>query len=395
MPHATASRLSGALSAALLVLGATAVTVVAVPVPAAAQATGSGCLTVHAGPQAPAAGASYFQLRVAPGQTVTQLLVLANPQGYQCRVELDASYGKTAINSGDTYPLVEHGCWRTSCWLSGLPATVTLPARSRVDVPFRVTVPAHAGPGEYLAGILARPGGSPRSPPRPLGSTVGAVVKTSVGIGVAVVVPGPLRPRLSIPSVTLGTSGGVPVLSVVERDNGNTWEHPVGGATIVSGPGRPLRLGLSSSTVLPGDSATLTLGVAGAPRGAHPTRVVLWYADRTKQAVWHGVIDYPITKVASSSPSGSEVVVTAVKTPWWAFTVAIVLGGLVVMAGLAMLIFLLGRRRRRREDDRNRPGRHRLDGPAPPPEGPVVPDRARAGAATASPGPDGHPEEGR
>ena len=75
------------------------------PAGAAAAGKTNGCLTVHVGPAVTAgAPASYFSLTLPAGATDQQAVLLANPQAYACRVFLTAAYGKTAANSGDTYP---------------------------------------------------------------------------------------------------------------------------------------------------------------------------------------------------------------------------------------------------------------------------------------------------
>ncbi|HTW08947.1 MAG TPA: hypothetical protein VME46_15640, partial [Acidimicrobiales bacterium] len=321
--------------------------------PAGAQANRAGCLTVHVGPQLrPGETSSYFQLTIAPGRYASEALVLANPNNYACQVGLSASYGQTAVNSGDTYPALAPGvCKRTSCWLSGLPGVVTIPARARTLVGFKVRVPAGARPGQYLAGVLARPHVRAAEAPHIAGTRVGALVNTSVGIGVAVVVPGPLSPLISIPSVMFDTANGIPLLHITERNAGNTWEHPAGGAMITAGPAHVLRFGVSSSTVLPGGSATLTLPVLGTPYGRHVTTVILWYAHDTKKALWTGVINYPESRAAVPSPHGTQVVVTTVEAPRWVIALAITLGAVVVVLVLVLLLLVFRRRRDRHADE--------------------------------------------
>jgi len=318
------------------------------------QDSDGGCFTVHVGPQVKAGRtASYFQVTITPGKVGDLALMVANPENRRCQVDLNASYGQTAVNSGDTYPAVARGrCKRTSCWLSGLPASVVLPPRARILVPFRVTVPVGTHPGQYLAGVLARPYVRPgQAAPSP-GARVGAFVNTSVGIGVAIIVPGPLHPLLSVPSVNLGTDGGTPLLRIVEHNAGNTWEHPAGGAVIAVGQERAVRFGVSSSTILPGDSATLTLPVTGTPSGRHATTVILWYAHDAKKAVWTSVISYPVSAAPAPSPHGSQVVVTTVETPGWVIVLALTLGALVLVLVTALLFLMF---RRRRYDDAHEP----------------------------------------
>ena len=331
------------------------------------EGTGAGCLTVHVGPRVKSgAPASYFQLTVAPGRLEQEALLIANPQPYSCRVILAAAYGKTATNSGDTYPPIPSGgCVRTSCWLSGLPGKVTVPARSRVVVPFDVRVPVGTPGGEYLAGVLVRPDIRPATAAsRPGRPGVGAVIMTSVGVGVAVRVPGPLRPAVTISSVTLNTDSGTPLIQIVEQNRGNTWEHPVGGVEIVGGAGaRATRLGVSSSTVLAGDSATLTLPVGGTNHGTHAVRVVLWYAGKKSKAVWEGSLSFPVSKPPPGPHTTNQVVITTSRIPAWVIGIAVGLGVGVLL--LALVLGFLLRRRRRDEPGEDAPVPEPAPDPAP------------------------------
>lgn len=275
-------------------------------------------------------------------------MLLANPEPYTCQVGLDATYGKTAVNSGDTYPYLAPGrCMRTSCWLSHVPASVTVPARSRLVVRFEVEVPRGTGPGDYLAGVLVRPDATGSVSGRSSHDDVGAVLTTSVGIGVAVQVPGPLHPQITIRSVALDVSSGTPLLHIVEHNSGTTWEHPAGGAIIASAAGRrSLRLGVVSDTLLPGDSAALTLPVEGVGRGSHPTEVELWYAHDHLRAIWRGTLAFPYSVPAPNSRTTTPVVIETATTPGWIVALAGGLGGLVLLLGL---LLLLAMRRRRRD----------------------------------------------
>jgi len=336
---ARASWLAAACAVALAAVGGT-------PAAAAVPASDpSGCLTVHAGPDiGPGSTPGYFRLAAAAGKVRHVKIVVANPNPYVCHVVLDAAYGKTALNSGDTYPRARSGrCVRTSCWLLGFPRGVTVPANARVVVRFAVRIPSGTPAGEYLAGVLVRPGSVPQRSVRRPG--VGAVVLTSVGIGVAIRVPGPLRPLITIPQVTLVVKGGTPLLEITEHDGGNTWEHPAGGAIISNGAGaRASRLGVQSNTVLPTDSATLTLPVAGVSKGTHPTEVILYYDHDRRKAIWRGTVTYPLSQAASAQ--GRTVVVTST-TPTWVIALASVLGAATVVLATLLLIFL---RRRRKQD---------------------------------------------
>lgn len=341
---------------------ALAVTLGALIAPAGAYGAGAGagCLTVHVGPQVRQGGAaSYFRVTAAAGSVTSESVLVANPQAIPCRVILAPAYGKTAINSGDSYPVAPPAgsCVRTSCWISGLPSEVTVPGKARVVVPFEIRVPTGSPGGEYLAGVVVRPDTSGVPTARPTASTgVGAAVTTRVGIGVAVRVPGLLHPLLTIPTVTLDVSEGTPLLRIVEHDGGNTWEHPAGGALISTSGARTIRFGTSSSTILPGDSAKLTLPVAGTSKGSHPTEVILWYAHNTKKAVWRGVISYPSSTAPGTGPSK---VVHQSSVPAWIIILAVILALMVLL----LLVLLFALLRKRRDDDDDEPGADEVPAP--------------------------------
>lgn len=320
---------------------------------AASLSGGPSCQTVHVGPLQPSTARhlSYLDLKLAPGAATREAVIVANPQRYSCKVRLMRAYGQTAINSGDTYPAAMPGrrCIEASCWLSRLPATVVVPPHGRLTVPFTVAVPKHTRGGQYLAGAVAEPA-SPGPATRRIhrrGPGLGASVVARVAIGVAVTVRGRLQPRLTIPAVRLDTSSPIPVLRIVVRDRGNTWEHPAGGAQI-EWRGKMHRFGVRSSTVLPGDSATLPLPAEHVSRGSWPTLVELWYDHHRKRAVWRGELHYPAPRQAASVEGGGAVTIIAPGLPLWAKLLLAALALTVALLGLLLLVMY---RRRRHEND--------------------------------------------
>ena len=220
-------------------------------------------------------------------------------------------------------------------------------------------MPAGTGAGDYLAGVLVRPDAAGSVPGLATHDGVGAVLTTSVGIGVALQVPGVLRPHVTIRSVTLDLSSGTPLLRIVEHNSGTTWEHPAGGAIIASGSGRQaLRLGVVSDTLLPGDSATLTRPVEGVGQGSHPDRgraLVRARAPTRYLVARHA--EFPYSVPVPRSRTTTPVVIETATTPGWIVALAGGLGGLVLLLGL--LLLLLVRRRRREAPEPARPRRSR------------------------------------
>jgi hypothetical protein len=364
-PRARARRFCGlAFAGALAALGAVAPGAHG----AAAASVTPGCSTVHVGPL-PVAGervGDYFALGVSAGQRREGELVVANPTARPCRVGLLGAVGHTAQNSGDSYVPIPAGshCAGSACWLAGVPRTVTVPAYGRVTVPFSVTVPAGTVPGEYLAGIIGQPVGVVDAANRP---GVHVRVITRVAIGVAVTVPGQLRPHLMIPTVSLaaGTDVGASVLEVTETDGGNTWEHPVGTATI-DVRGRSVTVPVKSDTVLPGGRATIAASTGSIPAGTHPARVVLWYDEHRKFAVWEGGLHFAAPPTVKRV--GNRIIVTAparvltrparAELPLWMIGLLVIVG--ILSLSLCILVLLLLFRRRRHDDPAGRaPGSHR------------------------------------
>ncbi len=322
----------------------------------AADAPDTACQTVHAGPvlTGSAQKESYFNLTLGAGSTSKQSVLLANPASVECVVQLSPAAGKTATNTGDSYPVQAHGCAGTGCWISGLPNQVRLAANSRLDVPFTVTVPTTTSSGQYLAGVVAAPviagAGSATT------GGVSVAVLSHVALGVAVTVPGPLKPGLVITGIDLDTSTSPAVLQVHLHNTGNTWEHPNGGARI-SVANSTRSLGVQSSTILAGDVATVPMPVGSIPAGKHRTVVSIAYGNKQSTS-WSGTLSYPsLTPAAARVGDGSvpRVIVRHDGTPAW---VLILVGALscVLLIGLVVLIvFVVIRRRRRIEQTSKTP----------------------------------------
>lgn len=328
-----------------------------------------GCQAVHAGPRTDGAGKSYFELTLGPGGRQSEAVLLANPQPYDCMVTLEAAIGQTAVNSGNSYWVPEEPCSETSCWLSGLPTTVTIPAGGRLTVGFDVSVPSGTPSGQYLAGVIVRPAGTLPAPSTGEDEQVAVSVAARVAIGVAVIVPGPLRPRLEIPAVTLDLGSGTPQLQVHVRNSGNTWEHPAGGARVRVSSGTS-SFGVRSNTILAGDVAVLPLPVEGVQRGRWHTKVVLDYGD-DQQAVWQGDLDYPAPPARPDGDQASDALPTDMGIPGWVFAVIGALG-LLVVALVAVVVAML---RKRRAEERDRAATARAGDTHPPgrvPGGPAT-----------------------
>jgi hypothetical protein len=329
--------------------------------------TQAGCQVVHLGPWiAPgAAASSYFNLSLAPGTTVVEKMVVANPNPYRCGVSLSAALGTTAVNGGDSYAIVAPGqpCDGPACWLGRLPRTVIVPADHRVLAPFTIKVPARVTSGQYLAGVIGQSTAPPVAPRS--GSTgaregsVGASVVARVAIGVAITVPGALRSRLLISSVTVSPAGlAASNVDVTVRNTGNTWAHPKGTLTVAL-PGPDRSEPVSMGTVLPGDDATLSVAERSVPGGRQRVDITLNYDHGVGPATWRGALNFPHPPVTYAR-GGTITIVASSGLPTWA--TALLIGLAVVVVVFAGFLLLFWRRGQRREQAADGP----LPGPPPP-----------------------------
>ncbi|MFJ2936746.1 hypothetical protein ACIO8G_28785 [Streptomyces sp. NPDC087219] len=184
-----------------------------VGVPAAAPADAPASWTA-----APAAGRPYAYLEGPAGSVLQDTLSLTNPGARPLTVRL----------SGQGAPV------------SFAAPTVTVPARTRADVPFAVTVTADTPPGEHRGTVRA--------------SAAGREVRVDLRLRVS----GPRIAALTVEDVHVDTTTGVLRYTLVNRGTTVLAPHLAVRAdgvlgTVLDRPGRPLPL-----TLKPGQRATRT-----------------------------------------------------------------------------------------------------------------------------------------
>ncbi|MFB6991299.1 hypothetical protein [Streptomyces sp. NPDC056304] len=207
-------------------------------------------------------GRPYFYLEGPPGTVLQDRLSVTNPGTAPVTVRLsgadayNAEYGGFSVRRGT-------GSTGTGAWLRTAAAEVTVPARTRADVPFSVTVPAGATPGDHPGAIVVRGGGR------------------SVGVRVQLRVGGPTLAALTVEDVSV--SGRTIHYTLVNRGNTVLAPRITVGAEGVFGtllrreartlavellPGQRVRLAEPWRDAPALDSATVRLRVTAAG-GAH------------------------------------------------------------------------------------------------------------------------------
>ncbi|HTU73238.1 MAG TPA: DUF916 domain-containing protein [Trebonia sp.] len=303
---------------------------------------------------APAAGPygqpppAYFKLDVAPGQSVSATLVVAN-LGQQARtLALRYATGITAGNGGSAYLPSTERCSGPSCWVSGLPSRVTLPGGYKQLVDFTVRVPPGTRPGQYLSGIAA--GDAARPKPVSLGSNgasaAQAIVLNTVTIGVAITVGdlSSLVSRLSVRNVQGVAEGRVARLNISLYNTGQTFAKGTGRASCQAGR-RWKSYPVYADTVLPRDHALIAVNAPGLPQGTTTQCLIRISYGSGHVVSWHGPVAIPGAPAGRvvHVGNGAYALISQNGIPPWG--VVLIIMGLLILAGIS---FLLYRQRRPR-----------------------------------------------
>ena len=268
---------------------------------------------------------SWVELALAPGETVREHMLVTNLGSETTTFRLSAAdgyfteTGRFNMLPADQ-PSTEAGTWIT------LPDSASIaPGESR-SIPFTVSVPTTATPGDHAAGVAA---GVLTG-----GGTVG--VESRIGFRVMTRVTGDLAPALAAtteatyhPSWNPFAPGTLEVRATIS-DTGNTRLDPQGSVT-VSGPA-----GLASTTtplegfseLAPGESRSTTLSVDG-----------VWPLFLT--SVTLDVMAAPVVDDGETGPTSSSATATTATIPWSQLALAL-------LALLLGFLWVLDHRRRRR-----------------------------------------------
>jgi len=336
-------RLRHLVAALLVVAAGTVVAPSSLTAPAGAQQGGTGFAVEPSGPQG-TGSRDYFVYSLKPGQGLQDTVGVSNFFDQPITYKI---YATDAYNTpGDAnFALLAEGDAPvdTGTWIK-LPVTeyVVQPGQ-RADIPFTITVPPDATPGDHAGAVVARP----VLPEQPATSGQGLNVQRRIGARVYVSVDGPRQPALSIESLAVshdssfGSFGrGPATVSYVVRNIGNTRLKPQA-FLAVKGP-----LGITAADTFPRDIPELL------PGGT-------FQVDQTLDSV--APLGHLTVEVTARTVGADAVSVTRTESFWavpW-------LGILLVVALVLVVRWRIRRRRRRRAPSAAPAGSSR---PAPPRE---------------------------
>ena len=269
-----------------------------------------------------------FAYTIDPGATVSDAMVVSNHGSEPLTLAVYAADGFTTDTGGIDLVVGGEESSHIGAWTQTDIDTVTVPAGETVEIPFTVTVPDAATPGDYAGGVVTSLGGS--------SGAEGIDADRRLGILMTVRVAGDLAPALVVDDAQLRWSGGLnpfaggdAVISYTLRNAGNMTLT----AQQTASAAGPFGWGETDAgeieaapSLLPGESWKVSVAISDVP--------ALFWLTGSATVV-------PVVLDASGSTTAlTPVTVTAVG---WAVPWAV----LVALVVLALLVVVLVRVRRR------------------------------------------------
>ncbi|WP_422771328.1 WxL protein peptidoglycan domain-containing protein [Plantactinospora sp. WMMC1484] len=340
-------------------------------------------------------GRASFGYKLDPGATVTDYVAVTNHSTRPLTLSLYASDAVTTPQGGfDLLPGGQRPV-DVGSWVRLTAPTLTIPSTSRMDVPFTLTVPENATPGDHVGGIVASLAATSAD-----GQGNQVAVDHRVGARIYLRVTGALRPALALEDLRVDHrasgnpfAGGEVVARATIRNTGNVRlaAQPAVESAGLLGLGRRSASGAALPEILPGDAIAATVrlpGVAPLFRLTVTTTVV-------PSAVEGQVLDPPPAEVSEA--------VSVWAVPWRQLLLVALLVGVV-----AALLMVRRRRRRRaardlaqavaeaRDQGRAEAAATAVGAPSGRPDGtgpPAQPDRStpKATSEPSTPAPGAHP----
>ncbi|MFY1623302.1 WxL protein peptidoglycan domain-containing protein [Micromonospora sp. WMMD723] len=270
----TLIRASVVLAAALLVAAAPPAPAPAAPAPspgpaAGAAETGAARWAVQPSSAKGPTGRNYFIYDLAPGSTLTDHVGVTNLGDGPVTFDV---YGTDAYTSTDgAFALLpaDRPATDVGSWIRVDRREWTIPAGKRVDIPFRLTVPANATPGDHTGGVI---GAVARVRTTADGQRV--LVDQRLAARVYLRVTGPVRPAVTVEAVDVSYDnpvnpfgGGDLVVRYRLRNDGNVRVGGSGTVTVRAPFGREQARTAPTDLpeLLPGATFTVTERITGVP----------------------------------------------------------------------------------------------------------------------------------
>jgi hypothetical protein len=290
----------------------------------------------------------YFDLTMRPGETRDLEVRIGNDGADALAARTYAADVYTIINGGFGARLRDEPRTGASQWLDYTTRVIDLLAGQNVHRSLTVAVPSNVRPGEYISSIVLEND-------QPIHGT-GVVALDQIvrqAIAVVITVPGDRAPAIAIGGATHKVVGGKSTIAVAVQNTGNVRLRPLGDLTLVDASGAEVSRATIPMDTFYAESATLVevpLAALLLP-GRYTIRLTL---EDTVQGVTATepaivlIVDAPETATAGEGlvPGLTEVKQGSGDTPFALIPlVAILLAGIIIVAGIARTVLLRRRPR--------------------------------------------------
>ena len=264
-------RLSLVTAAAVALLALTA---------SAGPALGQGSITfgiqpAHGSPDDAAKGA-YFIYTLQPGQTMKDEATVTSTGTDPVTLKLYAADAITATGGGTAFASATENVNGDRSFLVVPNAPIVLAPGQKVTIPFSVTVPADAKPGDHIAGLIVE------APPKAgAGGNVQTTVVERVGVAVVVRVPGKLTQQLTMGEFCLNQQSGSNYFQIPVDNTGNVLAKGTGKFKLETEKGDSVfERNVDLGSVMPGGKTVIRVHAPqDPPPGKYVARVFVEMAD--------------------------------------------------------------------------------------------------------------------
>ncbi|WP_157802809.1 DUF916 domain-containing protein [Compostimonas suwonensis] len=151
-------------------------------------------------------GRDTLSYQLAPGESVTDYVGVSNLSAAPLQMRVYAMDALMTSDGAFTLPPADTKSVDVGSWvgITGGEGTYTIEPGTRIDIPFRLTVPPTASPGDHAGGIVA----SLSEMPSTGDGAQQLAVDRRVGVRIYVDVPGERTPQLAVSDVTVNYGGG-------------------------------------------------------------------------------------------------------------------------------------------------------------------------------------------
>jgi len=201
----------------------------------------------------------FFHIDLAPGSAIDANAIVSNHTDAAVTLLNYAVDGQSTEQGAFALAAQDDVQTAVGSWVTLDAETITIPANSDLTVPFRLSVPRTATPGDYAGGLIIQ------SPPIQGETTTGkgdAALRLDViqrqGVRIYLTVAGTATTALDHGALSWQRSGDAVTFTLPIKNTGNTILYPTASLSVKSAIGATAELAFSTpESILPGSSLNL------------------------------------------------------------------------------------------------------------------------------------------